>query len=107
MKHVSYTQLTRLASELPPRRWELLRAVHRVRLATGGQLRRRFYGKGASAARLARCDLAALHELGILRRLERRIGGVRAGSTGFIYALGPVGLRLLEHASGEGVKQGP
>jgi len=104
MSRVSPAQLARLAEELPERRWRLLRAVSALRLVTGGQLRRRFYADGgASAARLARLDLAALHRAGIVHRLERRIGGVRAGSTGFVYAVGPVGRRLLELDAGEGL----
>jgi hypothetical protein len=31
----------------------------------------------------------------LLIRLDRRIGGVRAGSVGFVFALGPVGQRVL------------
>lgn len=107
MTHISNARLVRLASELSPRRWELLRAVEAMRLITGGQLRRRFYGaEGPSAARLARLDLAAMTDLGILHRLKRTIGGRRAGSSAFIYAQGPVGLRLLDLASGEGLKRG-
>ena len=107
MSRVTHGQLLRLADELSPRRWTVLRAVGELRLVSGGQLRRRFYGEaGASAARLARLDLAALHEARILHRLERRIGGVRAGSSGFVYALGPVGRRLLELDAGEGLPYG-
>ncbi len=96
MSRWSEAQLGRLASELSPRRTDLLHAVGELRLVSAEQLRRRFYGSGASAARLARLDLAALHEAGILYRLTRRIGGLQAGSSGFIYALGSVGQRLLE-----------
>jgi len=106
MIYVTHAQLLRLGRELAPQRRRLLQAVHELRLATGGQLRRRFYESGASAARLARLDLAALHEARILHRLERRIGGVRAGSSGFIYALGPIGRRLLELERGEGLPRG-
>lgn len=105
MSRYSNTQLVELADSLSPRRWAILRAVSDLRLASGGQLRRRFYPEStASAARLARLDLAWLHEHRVLRRLNRRIGGVRAGSTGFVYAIGPVGQRLLELDKGEGVR---
>jgi Replication-relaxation len=106
MTRLSQAQLVRLADELSPRRWQLLRAVHDLRLVTGGQLRRRFYAPADSAARLARLDLAALHEARILHRLSRRIGGRRAGSSGFIYAVGPIGRRLLELRCGEGLPRG-
>lgn len=107
MSRVSHEELRRLASDLSARRLELVQAVANVRLATGGQLRRRFYAHvGSSAPRLARLDLAALADANILYRLERRIGGVRAGSTGFVYALGPVGRRLLDMADGDGIATG-
>lgn len=107
MRRVSEAALLRLHDELAARRWAILKAVAELRLVTAGQLRRYFYpDQNPSAARLARRDLAALHERGILHRLQRRIGGVRAGSTGFIYALGPVGRRLLELERGEGLPGG-
>lgn len=106
MSRLSHAQLVRLSHELSPRRWLLLRAVSELRLVTGSQLRRRYYAAGASGARLARLDLAALHEARVVHRLDRRIGGVRAGSTGFIYALGPIGRRLLELERGEGLSRG-
>lgn len=104
MSRLSHAQLVQLSRELSPRRRMLLRATEELRLVTGGQLRRRFYADaGSSAARLARLDLAALAEANILHRLDRRIGGVRAGSTGYVYALGAVGRRLLELERGEGL----
>ena len=45
-------------------------------------------------------------KLGILARLERRIGGIRAGSAGFIYYLGPAGQRLMGYWSGQGLTRG-
>jgi hypothetical protein len=45
-------------------------------------------------ARATRRSVAKLTELGIIRHLERRIGGVRAGSAGHINVLTPLGLRL-------------
>lgn len=49
-----------------------------------------------AAARAARRTLNRLARHGLLVRLERRIGGVRAGSRAFVYALGPVGHRILQ-----------
>lgn len=107
MKRVSDAALMRLHDELPARRWAIVKAVAELRLVTGGQLRRTFYpDPSPSAARMARRDLEALHERGVLHRLQRLIGGARAGSTGFVYALGPVGRRLLELERGEGLPGG-
>lgn len=102
MNRLSHAQLLRLADKLSPRRWMLLRAVDELRLVSGGQLRRRFYVDGTSDGRQARKDLAALQAARILHRLERRIGGIQAGSSGFVYGLDGVGRRLLELERGEG-----
>jgi len=103
MSRWSQAGLVRLSGDLSARRLEVLEAVASLRLVSAGQIRRRFYGSGSAAARLARLDLAALHEAGLLHRLERRIGGLHAGSSGFVYALGAAGQRLLELRAGEGL----
>jgi hypothetical protein len=61
---------------------------------SGGQLRLLHYADTPSGARAARRDLTALTDDRILQRLDRRVGGVRAGSDGFVYALDIVGQRL-------------
>lgn len=48
-----------------------------------------------AAARARQRVLGRLVRDRLLIRLERRIGGVRAGSAGFVFAVGPVGHRLL------------
>jgi len=48
-----------------------------------------------SGGRTARRVLKRLHEQGLLIHLQRRIGGVRAGSAGYVWAIGPIGWRLL------------
>ncbi len=48
-----------------------------------------------AATRARQRVLARLIRERLLIRLERRIGGVRAGSTGFVLALGPIGQRVL------------
>ena len=48
-----------------------------------------------TAARSARRVLERLVRDRLLIRLERRVGGIRAGSASFVYAIGPVGQRLI------------
>jgi hypothetical protein len=48
-----------------------------------------------SASRTGRRVLAGLTSDRLLIRLDRRVGGIRAGSSGFIYGLGPVGHRVM------------
>ncbi|HEX6656023.1 MAG TPA: replication-relaxation family protein [Candidatus Limnocylindria bacterium] len=55
-----------------------------------------------AAARICRRVLARLHQLQVVEHLQRRIGGVRAGSASFVWRVGPVGDRLLRQSRGEG-----
>ncbi|MDM2124352.1 replication-relaxation family protein [Mycobacteroides abscessus] len=48
-------------------------------------------------SRIARRVLARLRGLRVLDTLDRRIGGVRAGSQGLIYHVGVAGDRLIDH----------
>jgi hypothetical protein len=49
-----------------------------------------------AAARACRRVLRRLTSERLLVRLERRIGGIRGGSAGFVYAASPLGHRILE-----------
>jgi hypothetical protein len=86
-----------LDSRLSERDRQLTYQVARLRLLSHEQLRRLFFADGGelgSGRRTAQRRLARLVELGVLARLERRVGGVRAGSAGFVYGLGPAGQKL-------------
>jgi hypothetical protein len=52
-----------------------------------------------SGARVCRRVLRRLHDLHVIAHLERRIGGVRAGSASYVWRVGPVGDRLLRESS--------
>src|SRR6185312_5295952 len=75
----------------------ILRLVARFRVMSGTQLRELFWTEGTpeTRGRLARRGLARLASLDLLAPLARRVGGVRAGSAGYCFALGPTGQRLL------------
>lgn len=70
---------------------QLVATVAAVRMASGRQLQRLHFGDGQAAARRAGRSLKRLTELRVLARLKRRVGGVRAGSAGFVYVLDVVG----------------
>jgi Replication-relaxation len=53
------------------------------------------HASAITAARSARRVLERLVRDRLLVRLTRRVGGVRAGSASFVYAIGPVGQRLI------------
>lgn len=87
--------------DLRDRDMEIVRHVTELRLMSGRQIETVHFPPGAyasaeTASRRCRQVLARLARDGVLHRLDRRVGGVRAGSSSFVYALGPAGHRLLE-----------
>ena len=111
LRRTEMARVLALGTELSDREQALVRVVAGLRLATHAQLACLVPVGGTdasaeSAARSARRILARLTESGVLGRLERRIGGVRAGSAGYVYYLGPVGQRLLAYWEGKGAVRG-
>ncbi len=90
--------LGQLRSQLSDRDYSVLVSVSRFRLLSGSQLTLLFFGPSDSAARAARRCLHRLVSLHLMTRLPRRIGGVRAGSAGFVYCLSAAGHRLIGQA---------
>lgn len=93
------SQIASVRSQLSQRDHAILGDVGRVRLLRSTQIQRlHFDGVGSelTAARRCRKVLRRLAEHGLLRRLKRRIGGMHAGSSGFIYSLDSLGQRLLD-----------
>jgi Replication-relaxation len=91
-------QLRLIVDTLSHRDMTILRFVSDFRLATGVQLQRFAFGcAGDSDARACRRTLERLVDDDLVRRLERRVGGVRGGSGSFLYVIGPVGERVLKH----------
>jgi Replication-relaxation len=96
--------LVRLSDTLSQRDRQVLSVVAAHRFLTTRQIEAFCFTDHVSAlaaARGCRRVLARLHELRVLNRLERRIGGVRAGSASFVWTVGPVGDRLLRDGSGQ------
>lgn len=92
-------RLSRLQASLSDRDRQVLTTVSELRLATSRHLEALHYVDAATpltAARKARRSLQRLVDLGLLRRLDRQIGGLHAGSAAFIYALTDRGQRVLE-----------
>jgi hypothetical protein len=99
---LSRRRLLELAGQLGERDRAVLGALGRVRVLSGGQLERLVFDSVAAGARgrIRRRVLARLVECGLVVTLERRIGGVRAGSNGLVYALSAAGWRLLDLEAG-------
>lgn len=85
--------------ELDERDQHVLQQIHSLRLVTTSQLTRLApSSEGASSeanARRMRRQLASLHRRGLIERLQRRIGGIRAGSEGTVYRLTTRGSREI------------
>jgi Replication-relaxation len=92
--YLTASRLAELASSLTPRDRAILVTLRRLRVATAVQLERlHFEGVGVRASRLA---LASLTQRRLVARLPRVVGGVRAGSAGYVYALDVAGWRLAD-----------
>lgn len=93
--------LERIRRELTSRDALIVVLVAEHRLVSAAQIRRLVFpvsdfATPETAARSCRRVLKRLVRDRLLHRLERRVGGVRAGSDGFVYALGPVGWQLVD-----------
>lgn len=78
---------------------QILRTIQTYRLITTQQLQRLHFSQpdrsAATAARATTRTLNRLRDLDLVRSLQRRVGGARAGSAGYVWHLGPAGERLL------------
>jgi len=102
---VTRTESTDLLTRLSERDVAVLQSLRDHRLLTTNHLRRLHFafghaGEPAAAAATMRV-LARLEHHGLVARLERRIGGVRSGSSGITWQLGATGERLLRRMHGE------
>jgi hypothetical protein len=78
----------------------IIRQVAELRLMSARQIQAVHFPNAEhdnepAATRARQRVLERLTRERLLIRLERRIGGIRAGSAGFVLALGPIGQRLL------------
>lgn len=96
-RRVTGAAVARIAACLGERDRAILDDVARVRVLTGRQVERLHFADlaGRHRDRTRRRVLERLVGLQLLTPLERRIGGVRAGSAGLVFSLGPAGQRLL------------
>ena len=98
--YVSARGVARLRERLSERDLAIIRQVGELRLMDARQIQAvhfpdaEHYNEPA-ATRARQRVLERLTRERLLTRLDRRIGGIRAGSAGFVLALGPIGQRLL------------
>ncbi|MFI0411807.1 replication-relaxation family protein [Actinomadura sp. 3N508] len=91
-------RIARLKARLSDRDMAVLGTLFHLRLLRAEHIQRLHVADGSAAtqARRTRSLLQRLYELKVVVRFARRIGGVRAGSSGFIYGLSGLGLAILE-----------
>lgn len=96
-----------LASWLSDRDMAVLQSVSDHQFLTVRHIEALHFGDHAptSGSRIARRTMAKLREYGALGTLERRIGGIRAGSAGLIHYLDSVGDQLLHGRSGRAARR--
>lgn len=97
-RYLTAARLRELEAALTKRDLGILQRVSALRFVTGAQLARLHFADSGddplASARAARRALLRLVRLDALARLPRPVGGVRAGSAGFVYHLGLGGQRL-------------
>ena len=101
MKAQRLGQLDHLLSD---RDWLILSSVRGFRFLTTRQIARQHFSLGPGPgpiSRNANQALSRLRELGLLSNLERRIGGVRAGSGGYVWQVSELGDRALRAHVGQ------
>jgi hypothetical protein len=93
-----------VAERLGERDEAIIETVHKLKVVTGSQLERlHFYDLSpASSARIRRRVLHRLVAWRVLMTLERRIGGVRAGSSGLVFSLDTAGQQLVRSKGADG-----
>lgn len=98
--YVSTRGLRQLREQLSERDLAIIRQVAALRLMSARQIQAVHFPdaehkNGQAATRGRQRVLARLSHERLLAPLERRIGGLRAGSVGLVVALGPIGQRVL------------
>lgn len=91
-RYVTAAVARELAGQLSERDHAVTRRVCELRFVSGSQLARMHFTD--ADPRTTRRSLLRLTRLDVLERLPRVVGGVRAGSAGYIYRLGLAGQRL-------------
>lgn len=96
-------RLRQLADELPARYTVPLLHISHARVLTGQQLDRLLHDAGGppqAATRARQRAMAHLARLGLVSTVNRRVGGVRAGSAGHVHTLTPAGHKLAAILAG-------
>lgn len=97
-RRIGSARLRQIQAAMIPRDWAVLRSVDQFGFLTTAQVDTLHFFSHATneaAARICRRVLQRLRRDRIIEPLQRRIGGLRAGSSAYIWRVGPAGDRLL------------
>ena len=96
---VSRRQLEQFAVDLQGRDQAILSALQNSRFMTSGQISRQHFeadhANPSAAQRAANRAMNRLQDYGLISSLNRRVGGVKGGSTGYVWGLTPPGVRFM------------
>jgi hypothetical protein len=103
-RYITAATIARIERRLSDRDRAIIETLDTLRVATTAQLKRLHFAEltDASAARQAPKALQRLAQLGALTMLDRRVGGVRAGSAATVWALDAAGQRIASEAGPAG-----
>lgn len=103
MRRITTAHLVTLIDQLSDRDQAILADLERTCVLTGAQLQRLHFDHISqdSRARDRRRVLDRLTQRGLVSTLDRRIGGIRAGSAGHVYTLTPAGRRYQAIQQGQ------
>lgn len=100
--------LASLRSSVSTRDLEILRSVSTHRFLTSKHIEQLHFDGHGSALAATRSANRVLRRLGALRliaHLDRRVGGIHAGSSSYVWQLAPAGDRILEADAGHGTRR--
>jgi hypothetical protein len=106
-RRVSRDQLQRARAGLSERDHTILRSLAAHRFLSTSQVQLFHFHDHATvgaASRICLRVLARLADLRMIEPLERRVGGVRAGSESYVWQVGLVGDQVLRLESGDGIR---
>jgi len=97
-ERLSQMQIEELAGRICERDRKILQSLQKCRYLTTDQIKRLHFNKNTTPTaglRAANRNLKKLSDWGVIGALRRRIGGVRAGSASYVWALRSAGFKLL------------
>jgi Replication-relaxation len=102
-RRIGRRQLASIKTQLSNNDLSLLEKIEKFHFSTTKQLQRLHFNQlhptPFGGSRATTRALRRLNDLGLIERLDRRVGGVRAGSSSFIVTLSAAGSRLLGRSS--------